>query len=123
KEIANERFKEALMDLFKDARLAAAFAPEKMKKVNLFNSERMFCDVYGLEAGQEQTAHAHADADKVYFVLDGIGAFCIGEQERTAGSGHTVWAPAGVRHAVRNPGPARLTLLVFMAPNPSARAA
>ena len=106
------------MDLFRDARAAAAFSPEKMKKVNLFDSERMFCDVYGLEPGQEQAAHAHAGSDKVYFVIDGVGRFRIGDEEREAGSGTAVCAPAGLSHAVCNPGPARLTLLVFMAPKP-----
>ena len=106
------------MDLFKDARASAAFAPEKLKKVNLFDTERMFCDVYGLNPGQEQTAHAHAASDKVYCVLDGTGTFRIGDEERSVGSGHTVLAPAGMSHSVRNLGPARLTLLVFMAPKP-----
>lgn len=106
------------MDVFKDTRAAAAFAPEKMKKVNLFDTQRMFCDVYGLNAGQEQTAHAHAGSDKVYYVIDGTGDFRIGDEERSAGSGTAVLAPAGASHAVRNPGPGPLTLLVFMAPKP-----
>jgi mannose-6-phosphate isomerase-like protein (cupin superfamily) len=107
------------MELFKNALVAAAFSPEKMKKVNLFDTERMFCDVYGLNPGQEQMAHAHAGSDKVYFVLDGIGQFRIGDEDRDAGTGAAVLAPAGVPHAVRNPGPGQLTLLVFMAPKPS----
>jgi mannose-6-phosphate isomerase-like protein (cupin superfamily) len=106
------------MEMFKDARAAAAFGPDKMKKVNLFDTPRMFCDVYGLHPGQEQTAHAHAGSDKVYFVLDGVGQFRIGDEEREAGSGTAVLAPAGASHGVRNPGPDRLTLLVFMAPKP-----
>ncbi len=107
------------MEIFKDARAAAAFSPEKMKKVNLFDSPRMFCDVYGLEPGQEQTAHAHAGSDKIYFVLEGVGKFRIGDEERAVGSGLAVLAPAGSNHAVSNPGPQRLTLLVFMAPKPA----
>jgi len=107
------------MDLFKNALAAAAFSPEKMKKVNLFDTARMFCDVYGINPGQEQTAHAHAGSDKVYFVLDGIGKFRVGEEEREVGTGEAVLAPAGAFHGVRNPGPARLTLLVFMAPKPA----
>lgn len=107
------------MEVFKDAHAAAAFAPDKMKKVNLFDTARMFCDVYGLEPGQEQKAHAHADSDKVYFVLDGIGRFRIGTEEREVGSGHAVLAPAGDSHSVGNPGPERLALLVFMAPKPA----
>lgn len=106
------------MEVFKDARAAAAFAPDKLKKVNLFDSPRMFCDVYGLNPGQEQTAHVHAGSDKVYFVLEGTGSFRIGQQERVVGAGYAVLAPAGESHAVRNPGPDRLTLLVFMAPKP-----
>ena len=106
------------MDAFKDARAAVAFAAEKMKKVNLFETERMFCDVYGLEPGQAQTGHVHAGSDKVYFVLDGTGVFSIGAEERPLSSGHTAFAAAGTSHAVRNPGPGRLSLLVFMAPKP-----
>jgi mannose-6-phosphate isomerase-like protein (cupin superfamily) len=106
------------VDLVKDARTAVAFASEKMKKVNLFDTARMFCDVYGLRAGQEQTAHAHSASDKVYFVLDGTARFRIGATEHTLGPGHAVLAPAGVSHAVQNPGPDPVSLLVFMAPKP-----
>lgn len=109
------------MERFIDTRAAAAFASEKMKKVNVFDTERMFCDVYGLEPGQEQTAHAHASSDKVYFVLEGVGRFRVGDEDRTVGVGCAVLAPAGSSHAVSNPGPARLALLVFMAPKPGAR--
>ena len=107
------------MNVFRDTRAAAAFAPDKMKKVNLFDTPRMFCDVYGLTPGQEQAAHAHAGADKVYLVLDGVGRFRIGDEEREVGRGYAVLAPAGTSHAVQNPGPEPLTLLVFMAPKPS----
>ena len=47
-----------------------------MKKVNLFESPRFFCDLYCLRPGQEQKVHSHADNDKIFkeFVLDGIYA-------------------------------------------------
>lgn len=106
------------MGVFKDARGAAAFAAEKLKKTNLFDTPRMFCDVYGLEPGQEQTGHTHAGADKVYFVLEGTGTFQVGDLEARLGPGYAILAPAGTVHAVRNPGPSRLALLVFMAPKP-----
>ena len=96
------------MDVFKDARAAAAFSAEKMKKVNLFDTERMFCDVYGLNAGQEQTAHAHAGSDKVYYVIDGSGHFRIGDEERTVGSRYRGLRPGGrqSRRAQSRPGSA-----------------
>ncbi|MFT5475087.1 MAG: hypothetical protein ACI8Y8_000416, partial [Planctomycetota bacterium] len=30
------------------------FRPEKMQKVNLFETDQMFCDIYCLEPGQAQ---------------------------------------------------------------------
>lgn len=94
------------------------FAPGKMQKQNLFDSERMFCDVYCFEPGQEQTAHAHAGSDKIYYVLDGLAEVRIGEETRRLGRGEIAHAAPGVAHGVVNPGPERLTLLVFMAPKP-----
>lgn len=106
------------MELFRDARAAAAFSDQKLKKTNLFETERMFCDVYGLLPGQEQSGHVHAGSDKVYYVLAGRGRFQIGADERELDPGHAVFAPAGVSHAVSNPGSEPLSLLVFMAPKP-----
>jgi len=106
------------MELFRDVAAAAVFSSEKMKKVNLFDTPRMFCDVYCFEPGQEQSAHAHAGCDKVYYVLSGTGRFLIGTEERDAGAGIAILAPAGEPHGVRNPGPERLEVLVLMAPKP-----
>lgn len=97
-----------------------AFRPDKVCKSNLFDSARMFCDVYGFEPGQSQASHTHAESDKVYVVLQGEGWFSVGDQERNVGPGTAVFAPAGMSHAVRNPGPERLVVLVFMAPKPRA---
>lgn len=106
------------MDVFRDVLTAVGFSAEKLKKVNLFDTERMFCDVYGLEAGQEQAPHGHAGSDKVYYIIDGRAVFVVGNDEFEGGPGHACLAPSGLTHAVRNPGPDRLTLLVFMAPKP-----
>ena len=105
--------------MFKSIREAVRFSGEKMAKVNLFETERMFCDVYGLEPVQRQKVHAHQGADKIYVVLEGLGTFQIGSEERELGPDMVILAPSGVEHGVWNTGGARLTLLVFMAPNPN----
>jgi len=106
------------MEHFADVDAYSAFASDKMKKNNLFTTPRMFCDVYCFEPGQAQTGHSHAGSDKVYYVIDGQAQIRIGDEERGVGPGGTVLAPAGVTHAVTNPGPNRLRLLVLMAPLP-----
>jgi mannose-6-phosphate isomerase-like protein (cupin superfamily) len=108
----------AIMSHFVDVHASARFAAAKMTKNNLFTTDRLFCDVYCFEPGQEQAAHSHAGSDKVYFVLSGTAVVRIGEEEREARAGTAALAPADVPHAVRNPGPERLMLLVLMAPKP-----
>ena len=105
----------------RDVFALARFAPDKMQKVNLFETENFFCDLYCLEPGQEQKPHAHAEADKLYYVLAGRGSFLIGEESRELGERQMVLAPAGAPHGVRNTGEARLTLLVLMSPNPNVK--
>jgi quercetin dioxygenase-like cupin family protein len=95
-----------------------AFSPEKMKKTNLVDTASLFCDVYGLEPGQSQAGHRHAVGDKLYYVLAGRGRIRVDADERAVAPGDLVCAPAGSDHAVDNPGPERLALLVMMAPKP-----
>lgn len=95
-----------------------AFSSEKMKKLNLFDTERMFCDLYCFEPGQAQKPHAHEGEDKVYYVLEGEGVFKIGSETRTVKAQSILLAPAGIEHGVTNQASQRLVVLVFMAPKP-----
>ncbi len=95
----------------------ALFSNEKMKKNNLFQTARFFCDIYCFEPGQEQKGHVHGDQDKVYLVLEGQGRFTVGSEEQVLGPGQGTMAPAGEEHGVVNHTGGRLTVLVFMAPN------
>ena len=95
------------------------FSSEKMKKNNIFQTARFFCDVYCFEPGQEQKGHVHGDQDKVYLVLEGQGTFRVGGENRILNSGQGTIAPAGEEHGVLNHTTARLKVLVFVAPNPA----
>lgn len=98
---------------------ATSFSEEKMKKNPLFDSPRLFYDVYCLLPGQAQKVHAHEGSDKVYCVLQGTGRFTIGGEEEDLSAGHAVIARAGEPHGVRNESGDELVLLVTMAPRPS----
>ncbi len=92
------------------------FRHDKLAKHNLFQTERFFLDVYCLEPGQAQAAHAHAGSDKVYVVLDGRCRFEVGGESGEYGPGAAVFCPAGSVHGVENAGPGRARLLVMMTP-------
>ncbi len=95
-----------------------SFREEKLSKVSLFSVPQFFLDLYCLEPGQDQKPHAHEGAAKYYYVLEGEGLFQVDGQEQRLGPGHAVLSKPGEVHGVRNPGPARLKLLVCMGPNP-----
>jgi quercetin dioxygenase-like cupin family protein len=94
------------------------FSAEKMKKNNIFQTPRFFCDIYCFEPGQEQKGHVHGEQDKVYLVLEGQGTFKVGKEERVLSHGQGTMAPAGEEHGVVNHTSSRLRVLVFVAPNP-----
>lgn len=96
------------------------FSPEKMQKVALFDSDKMFCDQYCLLPGQSQKVHSHEAEDKIYVVLEGEALFDIGGEEELQPEGNAVIARAGVAHGVRNDSDSQLVLLVMMAPRPAA---
>jgi quercetin dioxygenase-like cupin family protein len=97
---------------------ARSFDPAKLQKLNLFQTPRFFLDVYCLLPGQAQKPHQHADADKVYAVLEGTVTVRIGSARATLAAGEAALAPAGQDHGVENTSQSPAALLVFMAPSP-----
>ena len=91
---------------------------EKFYKATLFQGENLMIGLNCLEPGQVQHVHEHADQDKFYFVLEGVGLFTVGDEVTEVGEGHVVWAAAGVPHGVENRGSERLTILMGIAPAP-----
>ena len=94
------------------------FSADKMQKVSVFSTERLFYDLYCLEPGQAQKVHSHAGSDKVYLVLEGRAVITLGGEEHDLGPEHAVLCPAGVPHGARNPGEGRAILLVVTTPPP-----
>jgi quercetin dioxygenase-like cupin family protein len=104
---------------WREINLVKKFSDEKFQKINLFESERMFCDIYCFKPGQEQKIHKHEGSDKIYYILEGEGHFKVGSEEKEFRSGTAIWIPPGVEHGVKNSGSDPLVTLVFMAPKPS----
>lgn len=94
------------------------FQSEKMSKVNLFETERFFCDLYCLRPGQSQKVHSHAANDKIYYILRGEAKVTVGDESRALVAGEIVLAPAGEPHGVLNDSGSDAVCLVFMAPRP-----
>jgi mannose-6-phosphate isomerase-like protein (cupin superfamily) len=102
-----------------DVASRARFADEKMQKIGLAETDRLFFDLYCLLPGQSQKAHSHVGSDKIYYVLSGRASVRIGAEEAELAPGQAVLAPSGTEHGVANRAGESLSLLVFMAPRPA----
>ncbi|MFP4589925.1 MAG: molybdenum cofactor synthesis domain-containing protein [Halobacteriales archaeon] len=107
------------MEVF-DTDEVGAFDAEAFRKVNLFETPDLFVDCYCFEPDQRQAPHRHADADKLYLVLEGRATVTVGDESRELGPGEIALAPRGEPHGIANEGEARMRALVMMAPLPTA---
>jgi quercetin dioxygenase-like cupin family protein len=97
----------------------ARFAPDKMGKSTVVRGDSLFAGLNSFEPGQEHAPHAHKGQDKLYVVLEGSGMVQIGEETELLSTGDVAFAPAGVMHSIRNPGPLRLVVMAILAPPPT----
>ncbi|ETN87401.1 cupin [Thermus scotoductus] len=102
----------------KDLKSLVQYNPEKMAKIPVFFSDKMFFDLYALLPGQAQKVHAHEGFDKVYYVLEGEVVVRIGDEEALLVPGMAALARSGEAHGVRNESANPALLLVVMAPRP-----
>ena len=58
--------------------------------------------------------HIHDEFDEAWYVLEGEMEFSIGDRVELCGSGSLAFAPRGVAHGFRNPGPRDARVLVVM---------
>lgn len=96
----------------------AKFAADKMGKSDIAHGNFLFAGLNSFEPGQEHAPHAHAGQDKLYVILEGAGVVQVGEQSESLSAGDAAFAPSGVVHSIRNPGPGRLVVMAVLAPPP-----
>jgi len=104
--------------IVKHAAGRAAFRAHGMGKADLARGRHLFAGLNAFEPGQSHEPHAHCDRDKLYVVLEGHGVLTLGDETTEVAAGDVALAPAEVVHALRNPGPERLVVLVAMGPPP-----
>jgi mannose-6-phosphate isomerase-like protein (cupin superfamily) len=93
------------------------YQPDKMAKVDLVSTPRLVTGLNCFEPGQVQKVHAHAGADKLYYVVEGSGEFSVGTEMRKLAVGDLLYVPESVEHGVANTGASRLAVLIVIAPN------
>src|ERR1700685_2527476 len=96
----------------------AKFTTDRMGKSTIVQGSFLLAGLNSFEPGQEHAPHAHQGQDKLYLILEGSGMVQVGDQTERLSAGDAVFAPSGVVHSIRNPGPERLVVMAVLGPPP-----
>lgn len=69
-----------------------------------------------LEPRGGQVPWHNQEQEEIYFILEGEGEMCLGEERRTLKAGQAVYIPPGVYHQLTNTGDAPLRMLYCYGP-------
>ena len=88
--------------------------------------ELMHPDVHGNRAqslaeatvrpGQATRRHRHAQAEEIYYILNGAGMITVGREQQAVGAGDAVLIPPGEWHHIANIGRVNLVFLCCCSP-------
>jgi mannose-6-phosphate isomerase-like protein (cupin superfamily) len=56
------------------------------------------------------------EQEEIYFIIEGIGEMCLGEERQTLTAGQAVYIPSGVFHQLTNVGPTPLLMIYCYGP-------
>ena len=69
-----------------------------------------------LEPNGGQVPWHNQEQEEIYFVLDGTGEMCLGDEKQIVTGGQAVWIPPGVFHQMTNMGETPLQMLYCYGP-------
>jgi len=104
------------------AAIAGRTYPARRRTQNLVGGAspiqaRNFCIGHvTLEPDGGQVPWHNQEQEEVYFVIEGTGEMCLGEERRTLTAGQAAFIPPGVFHQLTNIGPAPLRMLYCYGP-------
>jgi mannose-6-phosphate isomerase-like protein (cupin superfamily) len=70
-----------------------------------------------LEGKGGQVPWHNQEQEEIYFIVEGEGEMCLGEERRTLHQGHAVYIPSGVFHQLTNTGPNPMKMIYCYGPS------
>ena len=94
------------------------FNPDKsLKKVPL-DTDKIVFNAYFFKPGQILPFHKHPATDELFYIIEGVGEFTVGNQSITVGPTSSVYGPANVFHGLVNSGDKEMVMISVQAPKP-----
>ncbi|OQA91499.1 MAG: Cupin domain protein [Elusimicrobia bacterium ADurb.Bin231] len=107
------------MKTVKVAELKEFSAEKFLKKVPL-DTDKIIFNTFFFKPRQFLPFHKHPSTDELFYVVEGIGEFTVGNEQTTVGPTSSVYSESDVFHGVVNSGDKDLVIISVQGPKPVA---
>jgi len=92
-------------------------ADKFFKKVPL-NTDKLVFNTFYFKSRQLLPFHKHPATDELFYIVDGVGQFTVGNESIIVGPTSSVYGPANVFHGLVNSGDKDMVVISVQAPKP-----
>jgi quercetin dioxygenase-like cupin family protein/DNA-directed RNA polymerase subunit RPC12/RpoP len=94
------------------------FNAEKFLKKVPLDTDKIVFNTFYFKPRQFLLFHKHPATDELFYIVEGVGEFTVGDENITVGPTLSVYGPANVFHGVVNSGDKEMVLISVQAPKP-----
>ncbi|MBF0522268.1 MAG: cupin domain-containing protein [Candidatus Omnitrophica bacterium] len=94
------------------------FNVDKFIKKSPFNTDKFVYNVFYFNPRQILPFHKHPASDELFYIVDGVGQFTVGNESVIVGPSSSVYGPANVFHGLVNSGDKEMIIISIQAPKP-----
>jgi quercetin dioxygenase-like cupin family protein len=92
-------------------------ADKYMKKVPL-DTDKIVFNTFYFKPRQLLPFHKHPATDELFYIVNGVGQFTVGNDSMVVGPSSAVYGPAGIFHGLVNSGDKDMVVISVQAPKP-----
>jgi len=78
------------------------FSENTFVRKRIWQTDKLHCNIYCFEPGQQNSLHRHPVSDEVVFCLEGEGIVVVGTEHQSVKAGETVLVPMNTPHGYIN---------------------
>jgi quercetin dioxygenase-like cupin family protein len=114
---AEEKKEAAKIQTVKVSDIKEFNADKFLKKVPL-NTDKIVFNTFYFKPRQILSFHKHPATDELFYIVEGVGEFTVGNESITVGPTSSVYGPANVFHGLVNSGDKEMVVISVQAPKP-----
>jgi quercetin dioxygenase-like cupin family protein len=95
------------------------FSEHSFVRVRIWQTDKLHCNIYCFEPGQQNSLHCHPVSDEVVFCLEGEGIVVVSTEQQSIKAGETLLVPMNTPHGYINTSlDCRMIISVIQCPLP-----